>query len=133
MANEIYEFLKNNSPFYLATVKDKNPKIRPMGFVMEHAGKIYFAAGSHKQVYRQMVANPAIEIAVAGPDGSWLRIAGVAVFDDTAGIFDKATEHFPPLKEMYPPDGPKLALFYLKNAVAAFANPKGEITKTVNL
>jgi uncharacterized pyridoxamine 5'-phosphate oxidase family protein len=133
VSNEIYDFIKENSPFYLATIKDKTPKLRPMGFVMELGGKIYFAAGSHKQVYRQMVDNPSVEIAVAAKDGSWLRLSGVAVFDDSPGIFEKATEHFPPLKEMYPPEGPKLAIFYLKDASAAFANPKGEITKTVAL
>jgi uncharacterized pyridoxamine 5'-phosphate oxidase family protein len=133
VANEIYEFLKENSPFYLATIKDKAPKLRPMGFVMEHNDKIYFGAGSQKQVYRQMVDNPSVEIAVAGKDGSWLRIAGSVVFDDSPDIFEEATKVFPPLKEMYPPNGPRLALFHLKDAVAAFANPKGEITKTMNL
>ena len=133
MANEVYDFLKDNGPFYLATVKDKTPRLRPLGFVMDHGGKIYFAVGSQKEVYRQMVDNPAIEIAATAKDGSWLRLSGTAVFDDSEGLFEKAAEHFPPLRDMYPPGGPKLPVFYLKGATAGIANPKGETVKTLSL
>ncbi|MDR2611579.1 MAG: pyridoxamine 5'-phosphate oxidase family protein [Deltaproteobacteria bacterium] len=134
MSKDVLEFLRNHAPFYLATIKDHGPKVRPMGFAMEYHGKIYFAAGAHKQVYRQMVDNPLVEIATTGKEGNWLRLTGLATFVDDADLFDAAVQAFPHLGEMYPKGGPnKLAFFYLKDATALFMDVKGETTKTVKL
>jgi uncharacterized pyridoxamine 5'-phosphate oxidase family protein len=134
MSKEVLEFLHAHSPFYLATLKDRGPKVRPMGFAMEYHGKIYFGAGDHKQVYRQMVDNPLVEIATTGEGGNWLRLTGLAAFDDDPGLYAAAIQVFPPLKDFYPEGGPqKLAFFHLKDATALFMDAKGEITKTVKL
>jgi uncharacterized pyridoxamine 5'-phosphate oxidase family protein len=133
-SNEVFAFLSENKPFYLATLKDRGPKLRPMGFAMEYHGKIYFAAGTYKQVYRQLVDNPLVEIAATGKDGNWLRFTGLAVTNDDPDLFESAVKIFPPLKEMYPEGGPnKLGFFYLKEATALFCNAKGDILKTVKL
>jgi uncharacterized pyridoxamine 5'-phosphate oxidase family protein len=134
MSNEVYEFINANKPFYLATVKDLGPKVRPMGFVMEYHGKIIFAVGAHKQVYRQMVDNPLVEIATTGKDGAWLRLTGLAVFDDDPDIFPCAVEVLPVLKDMYPDGGPnKLAFYHLKDASALIYDTKGDVQKTLKL
>jgi uncharacterized pyridoxamine 5'-phosphate oxidase family protein len=131
-SKEVLEFLSGNKPFYLATIKDLAPKVRPLGFVMEYHGKIIFAVGDHKQVYRQMVDNPLVEMAATGKDGGWLRLTGLAVFSDDPDIFESAVKVFPPLGEMYPIGGPnKLAFFHLKDATALFCDVKGEVAKTV--
>ncbi|MDR1039140.1 MAG: pyridoxamine 5'-phosphate oxidase family protein [Deltaproteobacteria bacterium] len=134
MSKEVFTFIQEFKPFYLATIKDLGPKVRPMGFAMEYHGKIYFGIGTHKQVYRQMVDNPLVEIAATGKDGDWLRLTGLAVFDDDPELYDSAVEVFPMLKEMYPADGPnKMGFYHLKDATALFYDIKGEIKKTVKL
>jgi uncharacterized pyridoxamine 5'-phosphate oxidase family protein/DNA-binding IscR family transcriptional regulator len=135
MYKEVLEFIQASRPFYLATIKDLGPKVRPLGFVMEYHGKIYFGVGTHKQVYRQMVDNPLVEIAATGKDGDWLRLTGLAVFDDDPDLFDSAVQSTPMLKEIYPPDGTKkLGFFHLKEATALFYDHiKDEVRKTVKL
>jgi uncharacterized pyridoxamine 5'-phosphate oxidase family protein len=101
---------------------------------MEYHGKIYFAAGAHKQVYRQMVDNPLVEIATADKDGNWLRLTGLATFDDDPDLFPSAVQVFPPLGQMYPEGGSnKLAFFRLKDATALFCDPTGDVNRTVKL
>ncbi|MDR1165565.1 MAG: pyridoxamine 5'-phosphate oxidase family protein [Deltaproteobacteria bacterium] len=129
---DVFAFLAANRPFYLATIKDRGPKVRPMGFVMEYHGKIYFGAGAQKQVYRQMVDNPLVEIATTDKDGQWLRLTGLVVFDDDPECFEAAVQAMPRLKEIYPEGGPRLALFYLKDGVALFHDHQGNVLKTVN-
>jgi uncharacterized pyridoxamine 5'-phosphate oxidase family protein len=134
MSKEVFEFIDQNKPFYLATIKDLGPKVRPMGFAMEFHGKIYFGVGVHKHVYRQMVDNPLVEIAATGKEGVWLRLTGLAVFDDDPDIFDSAVQAFPRLKEMYPTEGQnRMGFYYLKDATALFYDITGEVQKTVKL
>jgi uncharacterized pyridoxamine 5'-phosphate oxidase family protein len=132
MANEVFDFLKDNAPFYLASIKGNTPKLRPLGLVLDTDGKIYFGVGDQKEVYRQIVDNPNVEIATTNKEGNWIRISGTVVFDENPALFEKAADSFPPLKEMYTSGGPKLGIFYLKNATALFLGHKGEITKTIN-
>jgi uncharacterized pyridoxamine 5'-phosphate oxidase family protein len=134
MSKEVFQFIADNRPFYLATVKDLGPKVRPMGFAMEYHGKIYFGVGAQKQVYRQMVDNPLVELAATSKEGNWLRLTGLAVFDDDPDVYDSAVQAFPMLKEMYPQGGPnKMGFYYLKDATALFYDMKGEVQKTLKL
>ncbi|MDR2353984.1 MAG: pyridoxamine 5'-phosphate oxidase family protein [Deltaproteobacteria bacterium] len=130
--NQVLEFLKTNTPFYLATLKDKTPKIRPLGLTFEYKGKIIFGVGSHKQVYKQLLENPLVEIATTNQAGNWLRLSGHVVFDENPDLFAETTKLFPQVASMYPQGGPKLAFFYLKDATAQFCNTKGELYSTVN-
>jgi uncharacterized pyridoxamine 5'-phosphate oxidase family protein len=38
--NKVLEFLQKNSPLYLATLKDREPRIRPFGLAFGYHGKI---------------------------------------------------------------------------------------------
>ena len=42
---EIMEFLKENSTFYLATVDGYLPRVRPIGFAMWYNGHLCIALG----------------------------------------------------------------------------------------
>jgi UDP-N-acetylglucosamine/UDP-N-acetylgalactosamine diphosphorylase len=48
---------------------------------MEMEGKEMFGVGDFKDVYKQLVANPKVEIVAEKPDGHWMRYTGKAVFD----------------------------------------------------
>ena len=81
MSKEVYDFLAAHRPFYMATVDADTPRVRPMGFIMEHECKIWFGMGTHKNVYKQLRANPKVEIVTTGgPDSDWVRLSGEAVF-----------------------------------------------------
>ena len=79
--SKIGDFLKETGVFFLATTDGDQPKLRPLGAFLDEAGKIIFGVGDFKAVYRQLCANPLVEIAACKPDGHWLRYTGKAVFE----------------------------------------------------
>jgi uncharacterized pyridoxamine 5'-phosphate oxidase family protein len=61
--DEVFGFLSENHPFYVATVDGDTPKVRPFGFVMVYEGKLIFACNDQMNVYKQLKANPKFEVA----------------------------------------------------------------------
>ena len=131
---EVLAFLQENKIFYLATTKGDEPKVRPMGFVMEYEGKIYFGVGDKKDVCQQMRANPKVEIcSTNGETGQWVRLHGQATFDLRPELFEEAIKVMPLLKDIYSdPDGHKFNAFYLADAEAVFCDMLGN-SRTVKL
>ncbi len=130
---EVLQFLKDNAPFYVATVDGDKPRVRPFGFVMEHDHKLWFCTNNRKNVYKQLQANPSAEITATAPDKTWLRLRGKAVFGTTRAIKAKALELAPVLKNMYSVDDNLFELFYLEEAEATFCKLTGEPIKTIKL
>jgi uncharacterized pyridoxamine 5'-phosphate oxidase family protein len=129
---EVFDFLKESKTFYLATVEGDQPRVRPMGFIMLYQDRIYFSTDNTKPMYRQMSANPKIEICALGPGGSWLRLSGRVVFDDSKDTLAKALEESPMLKNMLPQgEGNKGVFFYFekgsKAIIESFQGGKKEI------
>jgi uncharacterized pyridoxamine 5'-phosphate oxidase family protein len=124
--DRIIEFLKNNKVFYFASVDEDKPRVRPFGFFMEYEGKLYFGMGKHKASYRQVQVNPNVEICTANAKGEWIRIRGVAVFDERPEVMAKAFETLPDLTKIYnDQSGLTLANFYIKNGEAEIQDMQG--------
>ena len=121
--NEVLNFLTETKTFYLATVDEDKPRVRPFGFVMEFEGKLYFATNESKPSFRQLTANSSVEISATNANNEWLRLSGEAVFDARSEVKAKLFEVAPHLCGMYDkPDSPVLAPFYVKNGEATFCS-----------
>ncbi len=59
---EVYEFLKKCGTYYLATTDGDQPRVRPFGTVLIFENKLYIQTGKVKNVSKQMMKNPKIEI-----------------------------------------------------------------------
>ena len=60
------EFLQKNPVQYLATVgRDGKAKCRPFMFCFEQDGKLWFCTNNTKDVYKDMLANPEVEVSVS--------------------------------------------------------------------
>lgn len=60
---KVVEFLQKNPVQYLATVgRDGKAKCRPFMFCFEQDGKIWFCTNNTEDVYKDMLANPEIEV-----------------------------------------------------------------------
>lgn len=129
--DEVLKFLEDNAPFYLATVDGDRPKVRPFGFVMNHEGKLWFCTNNRKEVYRQLQANPCLEISATSPDKTWIRLRGKARFQTTPVVKAKALELRPGLKKIYSVDDHIFELFYIEEGEAVFNKLTGEPIKTV--
>jgi uncharacterized pyridoxamine 5'-phosphate oxidase family protein len=122
---EIIKFLQENKVFYLATVEGDQPRVRPMGFVMNYEGKLSFCTNNKKEMFAQMKANPRVEICASAPDGKWLRICGTIGFNPAGAAKEKALEIAPQLKRMYSVDDGIFEIFHFGNAAAVFSDMQG--------
>jgi uncharacterized pyridoxamine 5'-phosphate oxidase family protein len=117
--SKIGDFLGAAGVFFLATEDGSQPKIRPLGAYLEMDGKILFGVGNFKEVYKQMQANPNVEIAACKQDGHWLRYTGTAVFETDEKYAEAMLDKFPNLRDIYnEKTGNKLAVFHLEQAMA---------------
>lgn len=124
--NEVLDFLTANKVFYLATTQRDQPHVRAMGFVMDCKGKLAFCTSNQKDMYKQLVANPKVEICCVDAKYNTLRLCGKAVFCTTAETQRKALEVMPALANMYAVGDGKFEIFYLDNAQAVCQTMSGE-------
>ncbi len=116
--SKIKDFLQETGVFFLATVDGDQPKLRPLGAFLEKDDKLIFGVGDFKDVYRQMRANPLVEIAACKADGHWLRYTGKAVFE-TDESYAKEMIRTAGLDAIYNEQtGHKLMTFHLEDATA---------------
>jgi uncharacterized pyridoxamine 5'-phosphate oxidase family protein len=100
--NTAYEYLKTNPVFHLATVDGNKARVRPFGFCMVRNNALYLCTNKTKDVFKQMVKNPDVEISDMGTDGTWLRIRGKVAVDDSYDTKVQAFKEAPQLLQIYP-------------------------------
>lgn len=118
---KVIKFLDEVHTYYLATVENDQPRVRPFGTALACNGKLYIQTGKIKDVSKQLAKNPKAELC-AFKDGKWLRIAGELVNDDNREIKVAMLEKMPSLKQAYSADDGNMQMLYFKNAVATFSS-----------
>ena len=118
---EVYEFLKKCNTYYLATVEGDQPRVRPFGTIDIFEDKLYIQTGKVKDVSKQIVANPKVELCAFG-EGTWVRVAGTLVRDDRIEPKEHMLENYPMLKAMYSASDDNTEVLYFKDATATFSS-----------
>ena len=123
---KVVEFLQENPVQYLATVSlDEKAKCRPFMFCFEREEKLWFCTGNFKEVYKELQANPYVQISVSSPTYQWIRLSGKAVFVDDRTIKEAALEN-PIVKGNYQTaDNPAFEVFYLEDLHGVIADFSG--------
>ncbi len=116
----IYDFVKANGAMFIATVDGDQPRVRPFGSLMIYEGRLYMCMGDYKQSYKQLQQNPNMEFCTLAPDGRFLRVRGVAVFDRRPEAVEAFYAHDPELLDLYRNQGLNLAVFYIDKGYAEF-------------
>ena len=114
---EVQKFLKEAGVYYLATVDGAKPKVRPFGTAEIFEDKLYIQTGKAKDVYKQIIANPNVEICTF-KDGKWIRIAGTLVPDDRIEAKKDMLDKNPSLRGMYSEEDDNTIVLYFKDATA---------------
>lgn len=117
----ICEFLKKAGTYYLATVEQDQPRVRPFGTAHIFEGKLYIQTGKVKPVSKQLMANPKAEIC-AFKDGKWLRVAGELIEDGRVEARKSMLDAYPNLRAMYDENDGNTQVFYFKHGVATFSS-----------
>ena len=118
--NEIYQFLKSAGTYYLATVEEGQPRVRPFGTVDLFEGRLYIQTGKSKAVSRQIHANPKVELC-AFQEGRWLRLAGELEADERVEAKKHMLDAYPQLRGMYDENDSNTEVLYFKHGVATFS------------
>lgn len=118
---EVYDFLKACETYYLATTEGDQPRVRPFGTIDIFEDKLYIQTGKVKNVSKQMVANPKIEIC-GFLNGKWLRMTAAAVEDKNIEAQKHMLAAYPSLQNMYQPGDGNTQVFYLKDVTATFSS-----------
>lgn len=122
--HEVYEFLKQCSTYYLATVEGDQPRVRPFGTVALFEGRLYIETGKVKKVSAQMAANPKVELCACLGD-KWLRVEAKAVEDDRMEPREYMLEQYPMLRSMYAAADGNMQVLCLLEATATFYSFSG--------
>ena len=80
--NKIVEELKKVGVFYVATAEGDQPRVRPFSSVTEFEGSAYICCGNFKEVYKQIAADPKVELCGMYDQTSWLRVSATLVEDN---------------------------------------------------
>ncbi len=114
---KVAEFLDKAKVFFFLTTDGEQPKGRPFGFRLVYEDKLFFGCGTFKNVFKQLVANPKVEIlAMAGNE--FMRYDGEAKVVKDDALLAKVREASPQIMAMYDKNGWEMGLFYLENGHA---------------
>ncbi len=117
----VCNFLKEAGTYYLATVENDQPRVRPFGTAHIFEGKLYIQTGKSKPVSKQLSFNPKCEIC-AFKDGVWLRVAGTLVEDDRIEAKKSMLDDYVNLRGMYDENDANTQVLYFKDAEATFSS-----------
>ena len=116
---EVFDFMKQQKTYYLATVEDDQPRVRPFGTVEIFEENLYIQTGRKKNVSHQMEQNGKIELCTF--DGEkWLRLSATAIADDRIEAQKHMLDAYPSLQKMYQPGDGNTVVYKLVDVTATF-------------
>lgn len=121
MMKEVLDYLRNCGTFYLATSEGDQPRVRPFGAVCEFEGKLYIVTNNQKDVYKQMLANPKVEICGMHA-GTWMRVSGEVKEDVRREARVAMMDANNSLSSMYTVDDNLMTVFYFENGTATISS-----------
>ena len=120
---DVANYLDNIGIQFLATIGlDGKTKVRPMQYMILDDGKLWFCTNSEKDVYKELQANPALELCGCKLEENeiqtpWIRFSAEAVFEERQDIRDAIIEKSSIVNALYSKmrENPIFKVFYLKN------------------
>ena len=115
-------FANENRVSYVATCDGDQPRARAFLMWLADESGFYFHTGSTKDVFRQLKANPKLEVCVCTPKfDRMMRVAGEAEFLYDPALRLRLLEERPFLKALVKgPDDPLLTIFRIPHGEAYF-------------
>lgn len=117
---EVMNYLKDCGVFFLATVEDNQPHVRPFSAVTVYENHLYFLTGKKKDVFKQLKANGKFEICGLKKNCSeWIRITGKLINDDRVEAKQFMLDKNPGNK-MYSATDNNTAVLYIGDGMATY-------------
>jgi uncharacterized pyridoxamine 5'-phosphate oxidase family protein len=110
---EVFEFIRNNPVFALATAEDNKPHVRMMMLYRADEDGIIFNTGENKDVHRQLSINENTELCFySAADGRQIRISGSVEEIEDLALKKQIVKDFPFLKEWVDKEGYDVLVVY---------------------
>ncbi len=115
--NEVFEFIRNNPVFSLATAEDNKPHARMMMLYRADDNGIIFNTGENKDVHQQLSSNPNVELCFYNADqGRQIRISGSVEQIEDLELKKQVVRDYPFLKEWVDKQGYDVLVIYCLKA-----------------
>ena len=118
---EVQKFLKECGVYYLATVEDDQPRVRPFGTAEIFDGHLYIQTGKKKDVSKQIEKNNNVELC-AYKDGKWIRVTGKLLRDDRVEAKKDMLDKNPNLRGMYNENDDNTEVLYFESGRAVISS-----------
>ena len=125
-SEKVCKFIDEAKVFYLATIEEDKPHVRPLGSHKLINDKVYFFIGDFKNVYKQLLKNSNCELVATKTTGEWMRISGKAIFEKDFAIADNMLNDNKKIKELYEKNGWKAMVFHIEGKVEIINIMKSE-------
>ena len=117
---EVLAFLNANHDCHLATIEGNKPHVRAIGIYRADENGIIIQTSKVKDLYKQLSANPNVELCFYNPkDGIQIRVSGTVELDEDMELKKEilAKRHF--LKPLVEKEGYEvLAIYWLRKGAA---------------
>ena len=118
---EVQKFLKECGVYYLATVENDKPKVRPFGTIEIFENHLYIQTGKKKDVYKQIEKNNNVELC-GFKDGKWIRVSGKLIADDRIEAKKDMLDKNPELRGMYNENNDNTIVLYFETGEATISS-----------
>jgi uncharacterized pyridoxamine 5'-phosphate oxidase family protein len=108
-----YQFIKDAEHYFIATVENDQPRVRPFGTIHIFEGKLYIQMGRKKKVAQQILANGKVELCAMKGD-EWIRVSGILVDDNRREPKASMLDEYESLKSMYSADDDNTMVLYFQ-------------------
>ena len=125
-SEKVCKFIDEAKVYYLATIEEDKPHVRPLGSHKLINEKVYFFIGDFKNVYKQLLKNSNCELVATKTTGEWMRISGKAIFEKDFAIADNMLNDNKKIKELYEKNGWKAMVFHIEGKVEIINIMKSE-------
>jgi uncharacterized pyridoxamine 5'-phosphate oxidase family protein len=129
---EILAFLNANRDCHLATVEGNKPHVRAMAIVKADENGIIIETGTFKDVYKQLSANPNVELCFNNyQQGIQVRVSGAVEVVDDLELKKEIVAQRPFLKQRVAEGGYEaMAVFRLKGVAYVWTSQTASEPKT---
>ena len=117
----IYNFIKEAQTYFIASVDGDQPRVRPFGTIDMYNGKLGIQTGKAKDVFKQIAANPKVELC-AFKGGEWIRVCGEVYADDSIDACEHMLKSYEQLRGMYTPGDGNCVVLYFKSGTAVISS-----------
>ncbi len=110
---EVFEFVGKNPVFGLATADDNKPHVRMMMLYRADENGIIFNTGENKDVHKQLLANPQVEMCFySAEEQRQVRIGGTVEVLEDLELKKQVVKDYPFLKEWVDREGYDVLIVY---------------------